>query len=256
MIVSEKDHKSELSGLFKARSSYLNSKSSVRKFDSIWSLVDNFHFEEELKVFLCREGDCKFCPYLFAFIFFNCHTDSTINYLNNLFGKNRNLQGRTKQEFAFDLIIGWIFELFIFKNFGLKKSGCDYDYILEKGKSINSGADFVLGNASIELAVDNLGYSLERDMFHLRYGKWDRIVEDEMFLFILCPNHMKYYLYHACEYADKLDITPIDEIKAFSRYQKVGGTEFKNWDNLPAFELNKTNLQRSFEYIQYGKVAN
>jgi hypothetical protein len=256
MIIDEVNLKNTLGELFSTRSSRLTNHSSIKKFRSVWALVDAFNFEQDLKIFLCREGDCKFVPYLFASIFFKCHTKKSQQYIDNLFNHNRNLQGRNKQDFAFDLIIGWIFELIIFKNFGLEKSGCDYDYMLEKGKSINSGADFTLGNASIELAVDNLGYSLERDVFHLRYGKWDRILEEEMFLFILCPNHMKYYLYHAYEYAGRLDINPVEEIKAFSRYQKVGGTEFKNWDNLPAFELNKTNLQSSFEYIQYSKVVN
>ena len=250
MITDESNLKSELSELFSNRSSRLTNKSSVTKFRSVWALVDAFDFEHELKTFLCREGDCRFVPYLFASIFFKCHTKQSESYINNLFKHNRNLQGRSKQDFAFDLIIGWIFELIIFKNFGLEKSGCDYDYMLEKGKSINSGADFVLGNASIELAVDNIGYSVDKNLFHLRYGKWDRILEEEMYLFILCPNHMKYYLYHAYEYASKLNIEQIDEIKAFSKWQKVGGTEFTGWQNLKAFDLNKANLEKSFMHIK------
>lgn len=250
MIVAEENLKSTLSSLFKDRKSYLINRSNIKKFRSVWSFIDAFNFEHELKVFLCREGDCKFVSYLFASIFFNCHTEKSQNYINKLFSYNNNLQGRSKQDFAFDLIIGWIFELIIFKNFGLEKSGCDYDYMLEKGKSINSGADFTLGSALIELAVDNLGYCLERDIFHLRYGKWNRILEEEMFLFILCPNHMKYYLYHAYEYSDKLNIYAVDEIKGFSKYKKVGGTEFKDWSNLKALDLNRQNLQSSFDSIQ------
>ena len=126
--------------------------------------------------------------------------------------------------------------------------------MLEKGKSINSGADFVLGNSLIELAVDNLGLSLEKDVFHLRYGKWDRILEDEMFLFILCPNHLKYYLYHSYVYAEQLNIYAVDEIKAFSKYRKVGGTEFKGWNNLDPFDLNQKNLEKSFDYILGQKI--
>lgn len=254
MIVDQTELKDSLGHLFNTRSSHLTSKSSIKKFHSVWKLVDAFDFEHELRVFLCREGDCRFIPYLFASIFFRCHTEESQNYINNLFNQNRNLQGRDKKDFAFDLIIGWIFELIIFKNFGLEKSGCDYDYMLEKGKSINSGADFTLGNSLIELAVDNLGLSIERDVFHLRYGKWDRILEEEMFLFILCPNHLKYYLYHAYDYADKLNIYPVDEIKAFSKYRKVGGTEFKGWSNLPSIDLSKQNLQKSFAYIQGQKT--
>ncbi len=249
MIVESNNLKTTLSDLFLTRSSRLTNKTSIKKFHSVWKLVDAFNSEQSFKGFLCREGDSKIVPYLFASIFFNCHTEESTEYLNNLFQSNRNLQGRNKRDFAFDLIIGWLFELIIFKNFNLKKSGCDYDYMLEKGKSINSGADFVLGSSLIELAVDNLGLSIDKDVFHLRYGKWDRILEDEMFLFILCPNHMQYYLYHAYVYAEKLNIYSVDEIKAFSKYRKVGGTEFKGWKNLESFDLNTKNLERSFGYI-------
>ena len=61
---------------------------------------------------------------------------------------------------------------------------------------------------------------------------------------------MKYYLYHAYEYSNKLNIYPVDEIKGFSKYKKVGGTEFKDWSNLKALDLNRQNLQSSFNHIQ------
>lgn len=254
MIVERNVLKDTLSNLFQNRCSKLTSKTDIKKFRSVWAMVDALNSQQSLRVFLCREGDCKNIPYLFASIFFNCHTKESEEYINKLFNNNKNLQGRDKKQFAFDLIIGWIFELIIFKNFGLQKSGCDYDYMLEKGKSINSGADFILGNISIELAVDNLGLSLDRNVFHLRYEKWDRILEEEMFLFILCPNHLKYYLYHAHHYSDRLNIKKVDEIKAFSKYRKVGGTEFTGWDKLDAFDLNQKNLENSFDYISSGII--
>jgi hypothetical protein len=247
MIFDQTTLKDNLSDLFATRQSKLTNKSSVKKFRSVWGLIDAFDFEHELKLFLCREGDCSRVPYLFASIFFNYHTDTSTSYLNNLFNQNRNLQGRKKQDFAFDLIIGWIFELIIFKNFGLKKSGCDYDYMLEKGKSINSGADFVLGNKLIELVVDNNGLTCHKDVLHLRYSKWDKLLEDDMFLFVLCPNDLKYYFYYSYYLADKLDVKRLKAIPAFSKFKDVPGTELTGWNKLDCLDVNRNNLNNSFK---------
>ena len=115
MIVEEDKLKNNLTHLFETRSSRLTNKTSIKKFHSVWGLVDALNSEQSLRAFLCREGDCKIIPYLFASIFFNLHTERSIEYLNSLFRSNRNLQGRNKKDFAFDLIIGWIFELIILK---------------------------------------------------------------------------------------------------------------------------------------------
>lgn len=262
-LVKEKFLKQELSNLFNTRSSkFITARSELKKFNSIWKIVDNFDpdhafdtpLELQLRRFLSLEGDCKNFKYILACIFFQCHTDSSIAYIEMSVGKNKNLQGRKPIHFAFDLVCGWIFELFLFNNFGVQKSGCDADYILQKGKSINSGADFILGNQSIELSADNYGVSCEKDHLHLRYNKWDKILAEEMYLFVLCPNHSKYYLYHTHYLNEHLNIEWLDRIPAFSKNKDVPGHKLSGWKNLKAFDLNHSNLQKHFNYIEHGVI--
>ena len=246
-LVHEETLKPELGKLFKERSSrYITNKRSLYKFKSVWKLVDRFGIEQELRVFLSQAGDCKYFKFLFACIFFNCHTESSVKYIENSFRDSSNLQGRKAVDFSYDLLIGWIFELFIFEKFGLKKSGCDSDYILYKGKSVNSGADFSLNNQLIELVVDNNGLTCNKDILHLRYNKWDKLLEDDMFLFVLCPNDMKYFLNYSRYLAETLDVKRLDAIPAFSKYKDVPGVEIKGWNNIHCFDLTIENLNKSF----------
>lgn len=263
-LVNQDSLKKELSNLFNTRSSkFITARSELMKFESIWKLIDNFDpdnafdipMELQLRRFLSMDGDCKYYKYILACIFFKCHTDSSIAYIEKSVGKNTNLQGRKPTDFAFDLVCGWIFELFLFNNFGLEKSGCDSDHILQKGKSINSGADFVIANHSIELSADNYGVSYNQDHLHLRYNKWDKIFSEENYLFVLCPNDLKYYLYHTHYLNENLRVQWLDRIPAFSRKgQDVPGTKLSGWKNLQAFDLNHENLKKSFNYIKYGKA--
>lgn len=259
--VQEHELKSKLGELFNNRSSQgITKRDELKKFKSVWNLIDNFDpdnsfdipMEQQLRRFLSMDGDCKYYKYILACIFFNCHTDSSIAYIEMSVGKNTNLQGRTPTEFAFDLVCGWIFELFLFNNFGVQKSGCDADHILQKGKSINSGADFILGNQSIELSADNYGVSCEKDHLHLRYNKWDKILSEEMYLFVLCPNHSKYYLYHTHYLNEHLNIERLDRIPAFSKKKDVPGHKLSGWKNLKVFDLNHSNLEKHFKHIEYG----
>ncbi len=259
--VQEHELKAKLGELFNGRlSEGITAKAQLIKFKSAWNLIDisdpNNSFEppmeDQLRRFLSMDGDCKHYKYILACIFFRCHTDSSIAYIEMSVGKNKNLQGRKPIDFAFDLVCGWIFELFLFNNFGLQKSGCDADYILQKGKSINSGADFVLGNQSIELSVDNTGVSCDSDYLHLRYNKWDKILSEEMYLLVLCPNHSKYYLYHTHYLNEHLNIEWLDRIPAFSKKKDVPGHKLSGWKNLKAFDLNHSNLEKHFKHIEHG----
>ena len=82
-LVNEKFLKQELSNLFNTRSSkFITSRSELKKFNSIWKIVDNFDpdhafdtpLELQLRRFLSLEGDCKNFKYILACIFFKCHT--------------------------------------------------------------------------------------------------------------------------------------------------------------------------------------
>jgi hypothetical protein len=251
MICSSSNNiKKDLGDLFNNRSPRYISSRLLKKFQSVWDLVDRFDMEQELRVFLSQAGDCKNHKFLFASIFFNYHTPESINYIRNAVNSNNNLQGRDPSEFAFDLIVGWIFELFLFKNFGLSKSGCDSDYILQKGKNIHSGADFQLNNNLIELAVDNHGVTLYKNHLHLRYHKWNKILKDKMFLFVLCPNDLKYFLHHSSYLQNHLSIKYLDAIPAFSKFKDVPGHCLSGWQNIPFFDLNKENLKNSFNELK------
>lgn len=261
--VKQEELKSKLGDLFNSRSSKgITSRPDLVKFKSVWKLIDNFDpdnvflvpMDRQLRVFLSQAGDCKNFKYILACIFFKCHTDESIAYIEDSVGKNTNLQGRKPIDFAFDLVSGWIYELFLFNNFGVEKSGCDSDHILHKGRSINSGADFIIGNQFIELSVDNHGVSCNRDHLHLRYDKWDTIFSEEMFLFVLCSNDLKYYLYHTFDLAEKLDIEKLKAIPAWSKKKDVPGTKLSGWSRLNCFDLNHSNLTKSFNYIKYGRA--
>lgn len=234
----------------------------LKKFKSAWNLIDNFDpdnlfeipMEDQLRRFLSMDGDCKHYKYILACIFFQCHTDSSIAYIKKSLKDNKNLQNRAPLDFAFDLVCGWIFELFLFNNFGVQKSGCDSDYILQKGKSINFGADFTLGNQKIELSADNTGISCDRNHLHLRWDKWEAILEEEMYLLVLCPNHLKYYLYHGHHLNKHLNVEWVDRIDAFSKDEDVPGYKLSGWKNLKVFDLNHSNLQKHFNYIEHGII--
>ena len=261
--VQEHELRSKLGELFKNRSSQgITKRDELKKFKSVWNLIDNFDpensfdipMEQQLRRFLSMDGDCIYHKYILASIFFKCHTDSSIAYIENSLKNNTNLQDRKPIDFAFDLVCGWIFELFLFNNFGVQKSGCDADHILQKGKSINSGAEFVLGSQSIELSADNYGVSCERDYLHLRYNKWYKILAEEMYLFVLCPNHSKYYLYHTHYLNKHLNIKWLPRIPAFSKKKDVPGHKLSGWKKLRAFDLNRPNLQKHFNYIEHGII--
>ena len=260
-IVDLDKFKPALSCLFKNRSSeYLVDPEDVKKFNTVWSFIDKFDLEEDFRKFLSKEGDCKNFKFIFAAVFFNCHTNESIDFINQSISKNSNLQDRHPCKFAFDLLFGWILEYFIFNKFGskfgVKKSGCDYDYSFQKGRNINSSADFVLGTRLIELSVDNWGCSLPRkNAFHLRWKKWPKILEEDMYLFILCPNHSKYHFYHCSSYAEALDVSYIKRIHSFSKGKEdVDGYLFKGWNKLPARDLTPDNISKSFNDLLNARI--
>lgn len=241
--------KQDLGRLFAERSSRYINKRLKSKFHSVWALVDAFDMTHQLRVFLSQAGDCKNHRFLFASIFFNYHTPDSIGYIRNAVGSNNNLQGRDPCEFAFDLLIGWIFELFLFKNFGLSKSGCDFDYTLHKGSNIHSGADFYLNNHLIELVVDNRGITLHKNHMHLRYRKWDKIIKDKMYLLVLCPNDLEYFFHHSSYLSENLSIKYLEAIPAFSKFKKVPGHRLSGWRNVKHYTLNKQNLKTCFSLL-------
>jgi len=263
-LVNEKFLKQELSNLFNTRSSkFITSRSERKKFNSIWKIVDNFDpdhafdtpLELQLRRFLSLEGDCKNFKYILACIFFKCHTKESKAYVDASLKENPNLQKRIPISFAFDLVCGWIYELFLFNNFDLKKSGCDSDHVLHKGEAINSGADFIVGNHCVELSADNYGVSCNKDYLHLRYQKWPKILAEENYLFVLCPNDLKYYLYHTHYLNERLSSEWLDRIPQFSQNgEDVPGTKLCGWKKLKALDLNHENLRKSFNYIKYGKA--
>ena len=224
---------------------------NINKFHQSWKLVNAFEAINAFKNFLKNIGDNKELPYLFASIFFNCHTQETIDFIVNSVGSNTNLQKRHPVFFAYDLITGWIPENLLEKPFNLVKCGCDSDYKLQKGKNINSSQDFILGNQKIELAVNYTNIIQHKDKFHLRYKKWQKIQQPNSHLLILSTRPWTYYFYPSEIYSKKINAEYKERIESWSSAKKsVSGYELSGWKNLPALDLTKVNLSNSFANIQ------
>lgn len=224
---------------------------NINKFRQSWKLVNTFGAFNSFKNFLKNIGDNKEINYLFASIFFNCHTQETIDFIVNSVGGNTNLQKRHPVFFAYDLITGWIPENLLEKPFNLVKSGCDSDYKLQKGKNINGGQDFILGNQKIELAVNYTNIIQNKDKFHLRYDKWNRIQQTNSHLLILSTRPWTYYFYPSEIYNEKINAKYKERIEAWSSADRtVSGYELSGWNNLSASNLTKLNLSNSFANIQ------
>ena len=102
-IVKPDSFKPILGELFKNRSSeYLISTEDIKKFNTVWRFIDKFNLEEDFRKFLSKEGDCKNFKFIFAAVFFNCHTNESIDFINQSISKNSNLQDRHPCKFAFD----------------------------------------------------------------------------------------------------------------------------------------------------------
>jgi len=224
-------------------------KYNNHKFHQAWKLVEKLNATNPLKNFLRNAGDNQSVPYLFASVFFNCHTQETIDFIVNAVGSNGNLQNRHPIQFAYDLITGWIPEVII-SSFGLSKSGCDSDYKLHKGKSINSSEDFVLGNQFVELTMDYTDIIKQKNKFNLRYDKWNSLLEEESYLLILCTKSWEYYFYPAFTYAERLKAEYKDRIEAWSNEERsTKGYELSGWENIDSKPLTRDNLKRSFDWL-------
>lgn len=235
---------------FFVQSENKSGKYNNHKFHQAWKLIEKLNAVNPLKHFLKNMGDNKEVPYLFASVFFNCHTQETIDFIVNAVGSNGNLQNRHPIQFAYDLITGWIPEV-IMVSFGLKKSGCDSDYKLQKGKSINSSEDFILGNQSVELTMDYTDIINNKNKFNLRYDKWNSLLEEESYLLILCTKSWEYYFYPAFTYAERLKAEYRDRIEAWSTKTKsTKGYELSGWKNIDSKPLTRTNLMRSFDWLR------
>ncbi len=256
-LCDPKDHIEELRNCLKNKKQkylYIDSenksgKYNNHKFHQAWKLVEKLSGINPLKNFLKNAGDNQSVPYLFASVFFNCHTQETVDFIVKAVGNNGNLQNRHPIQFAYDLITGWIPEVII-SSFGLSKSGCDSDYKLHKGKSINSSEDFVLGNQFVELTMDYTDIIKNKNKFNLRYDKWNSLLEEESYLLILCTKSWEYYFYPAFTYAERLKTECKDRIEAWST-KKVStkGYELSGWENIDSKPLTRDNLKRSFDWL-------
>ena len=225
---------------------------NLNKFEQAWKLVLAFKAQNTFKYFLKELGDNQQLPLLFASIFFNCHTEQTINFIVNAVGDNPNLQKRHPVFFAYDIITGWIPECILSEPFGLEKSGCDSDYKLKKGKKIDGSADFKLGDQSIELAMDYQDKIKYHDIFNLRYNKWKNMQKPNSNLLILCTKSWRYYLYPLSVYNEKIHAEYTDRIEAWSsRDHSTKGYELSGWNNLkPNNAITKMNLLNTLKEIK------
>lgn len=224
---------------------------NLNKFKQAWKLVLTLEAQNGFKYFLKDLGDNQQCPLLFASIFFNCHTEKTINFIVNAVGNNENLQNRHPVFFAYDIITGWIPECILAEPFNLEKSGCDSDYKLQKGKKINGAEDFKLGDQRIELAMDYTDKIKKDDILNLRYRKWQNMQNPNSNLLILCTKSWRYYLYPISVYNEKINAEYKDRIEAWSgKNHSVKGYELSGWNNLQPKIITKNNLSYSFEEIK------
>ena len=250
-LCSSENHINELRNCFvKKKHFFVESESGKynnHKFYQAWKLVEKLNAINPLKHFLKNVGDNESIPYVFASIFFNCHTQETIDFVVNAVGSNGNLQKRHPIQFAYDLMTGWIPECILAKPFNLEKSGCDSDYKLRKGKGINGSEDFILDNQKIELSMDYTNLINNKNKFNLRYDKWNRLFEEESYLLILCTKSWEYYFYPTLTYAERLNnITPV-KIPAFNN---TDGYELSGWKNIDSKPLTRKNLMRSFDWLR------
>ena len=210
-----------------------------------------------LKDFL-REGGKNDINLIFPSILLNCHTESTIKFIEDSVGLNENLQERHPIKFCFDLLSGWVPEALIHSsNLGLNKSGCDYDYVFRKGSNINHDSDFKFQNKSIELKVDYTNVIKRKDHFHFRYNKFDKLLSSNSFIFIINIQELKYYFYPASTYKDSLEFKFLERVPCFSRGKSVPGYEASGWRGLPSTELTTPNLKNTLSKINdLGQFTN
>ena len=233
-------------------------KFNNNKFRQVFSLAKYLEDDKltSLRTFLSLGGDNQSVPYLFASILFNCHTEKTIDFIVKAVGANNNLQKRHPIQFAYDLVTGWIPEHFLANCFDLEKSGCDSDYKLAKGSSINGSQDFIFKGEKIELSMDYTGTIKYKNKFHLRYNKWNKIQKDKSNLLIICTKSWKYYFYSADTYLNNITHKYLDRIESWSDRQSVAGYELTGWETLEPIALSPSNLSNSFNNILSLKNEN
>ena len=234
------------------------------KLKSLVRLIKKSSLESEFLNWLkISEGDDGRCnsPYLFASILFNYHTQTSAKFIEDSFSRSkRRAWDRNEYQFAFDLVSGWIPELIInllLNDCGVIKQGSDADYVLKKS-FVTSESDFIFKGHSIELMTDSSGFLWNKDRLDFRgfkdgSTKWLKMLEEDAWLLVLCAKELKYFLYHTHHLRDVLDFKIMHERHpVYSCNTWSLSTGWKN--RLESFDLNKENLTKHLQYIEFGKL--
>lgn len=221
------------------------------KFKESWSTVLRLKALNNFRNFLRYEGDNKTMPLLLSSVFFNCHTEATINFLVKAVGGNKNLQKRHPIHFCYDLLTGWIPEVAI-GALDIEKCGCDADYKFAAKGGIDSSEDFLLSGCPLELVCDFTGKVKRESLLNFRYNKLNSLIKNGGYLLILLSKSFEYYLYDMNKYSELLNIEYKDEIIPWSREgKKTRGYEMSgDFNSLKLKDLTLENLNKSFNDIK------
>ena len=200
------------------------------------------NLNQELVQFINKEYKNNELKDIFVRIIKNDFDQKTINFLKEKLGDmNRFRDQRTAEEYACDLLLGWIVEDSIIKLInilGYKCSIVSDDKKREFLKRPTTKVDILIKNKKgkevlIELVVDNTGFWMKVKKLHLREQKYEKMLKQKGVLFGLDFLNKSFFI---------LKVKDLVVSKKIERHFMYGGK--------PATEISLKNIR----YIPLSKM--